>query len=201
MLNSKGFTLIELMIVVVIIGILAAIAIPNFIAMQDRAREASVKANMHSFQLAIEDFAVKNTGTYPVAGDNAAVLANLPSGNWPKNVGRGSGGAAHLRCEPLCHDGLHDQGIRQDGASDADADQRLITDRVHWRQIAAQRDCRLLLWAFAAGELASVLLPLGTRALPHRGGCLGGGAGVMSVASPAGGAAGLARAGSAIARQ
>jgi len=33
---------------------------------------------MHSFQLAIEDFAVKNTGTYPVAGDNAAVAGELP---------------------------------------------------------------------------------------------------------------------------
>ena len=83
--NRNGFTLIELMIVVVIIGILTAIAIPNFVEMQARAREASVKANMHSFQLAVEDFSVKNAGTYPVAADDAAVMANMPSGNYPRN--------------------------------------------------------------------------------------------------------------------
>jgi prepilin-type N-terminal cleavage/methylation domain-containing protein len=74
--NNKGFTLIELMIVVVIIGILAAIAVPNFIAMQARAKEASVKSNCHTVQLAAEDFAVQNNGIY--AGAVANFATSLP---------------------------------------------------------------------------------------------------------------------------
>ncbi len=64
--SKKGFTLIELLIVVVIIGILAAIAIPNFISMVAKAKDASVKSNMHTMQTATEEMSTLCEGYYPM---------------------------------------------------------------------------------------------------------------------------------------
>ena len=58
--NSKGFTLIELMIVVAIIGILAAIAIPNFLKYQCKARQSEAKANLGSLRVAQEAYFAEN---------------------------------------------------------------------------------------------------------------------------------------------
>jgi prepilin-type N-terminal cleavage/methylation domain-containing protein len=88
--DQKGLTLVEIMTVAIIIGVLVAMGIPNFIQLQDRAREASVKGNMHTVQLAIEDFAVQTLGIYP---DDAAsttpggqTLEDIcPNGVYPDN--------------------------------------------------------------------------------------------------------------------
>lgn len=86
--DRAGFTLIELMIVVVIVGLLASIAIPNFLSTQDRAREAKVRHNAHSLQLAAEDFSVRNNGDY---SDTAADLQPLlPEGNPLENAYTGA---------------------------------------------------------------------------------------------------------------
>jgi type IV pilus assembly protein PilA len=70
MRKQKGFTLIELMIVVAIIGILAAIAIPNFLRFQAKSKQAEAKTNLGAMGVAAETYrAEKDTYRASVWGD------------------------------------------------------------------------------------------------------------------------------------
>lgn len=98
---SRGFTVIELMIVVIVIGIIAAIAIPNYIKFAKRAKEAVVLENTHTMQLAIEDFSVDRLGTYPQAADEAELLILLPNGRYPENPFTNAETAVHWNADPV----------------------------------------------------------------------------------------------------
>jgi len=63
-MKRNAFTLIELLIVVAIIAILAAIAVPNFLEAQTRAKVSRTKTDMRSISVAIESYAVDNN-SYP----------------------------------------------------------------------------------------------------------------------------------------
>ena len=79
--RQKGFTLIELMIVVAIIGILAAIAIPQFAAYRMRAYNAAAESDLHTAQTAFEVFFNDNS-MYPdaIAGYNTLNLTAAAAG-------------------------------------------------------------------------------------------------------------------------
>ncbi|MDI6784400.1 MAG: prepilin-type N-terminal cleavage/methylation domain-containing protein [bacterium] len=92
--KSSGFTLIELLIVVAIIAILAAIAIPNFLAAQTRAKVADSESAMRTIATGLEAYAVDHNA-YPYVGGTidylqklvplttpVSYLASLPKYHW-----------------------------------------------------------------------------------------------------------------------
>jgi type IV pilus assembly protein PilA len=78
--NKKGFTLIELMIVVAIIGILAAIAIPNFMTYQCKAKQAEAKSVLGSIRALQEAYLVE----FDTYADSTAKLGSIEAKGDPR---------------------------------------------------------------------------------------------------------------------
>jgi type II secretion system protein G len=75
LMNKKGFTLVEIMIVVAIIALLAAIAIPNLLSAKRTANTAAAKANIRALSTAAEVYATGHNGAYPA--DSTAIASYI----------------------------------------------------------------------------------------------------------------------------
>ncbi len=78
--NSKGFTLLELLIVIALIGILVSLGAASYTAAQKKARDARRQADIKAIQDAFEQYYADNNGTYPTSASCAAGTTYLPAG-------------------------------------------------------------------------------------------------------------------------
>ena len=119
MKNNKGFTLIELIMVTIILGILAAVAIPRYMTTVTKAEEAAENAVISSIKAGLETYAVEQ-------------LISNGRRSWPSNPWTA------LSTEPEGYDATDTDDADEDGewtyntTDSTITHQRLNNDRVYW---------------------------------------------------------------------
>ena len=126
-LNQKGFSLVELMVVVAIIGILASIAIPQFQKFTAKARQSEVKANLGAIAKAQGAFKAEFLGY----SDCLAVINFAPEGQTRYNIGFGGDGAGACI---VTQDWLNSKNLTNSGTVPAN---NVGTNDVRFASIAA----------------------------------------------------------------
>ena len=128
--SESGFTLVELLVVMLILGLLAAIAIPTFFNQRDKAQDSDAKVEARTAETAMETYATDNGGNYAGAdaddlhaieptlpGNGGSLAVSYPGGNAlyrvtatsdttnTFSITRNSDGTKSLTCAPPSTDG------------------------------------------------------------------------------------------------
>jgi len=87
--SSRGFTLIEVMVVVVILSIMAVLVVPKIMSKPEQARKATARENIRNIETALRMYKLDNR-TYPSTDQGLEALVTKPSGSpEPKNWSKG----------------------------------------------------------------------------------------------------------------
>ena len=136
--NQAGFTLIEIMVVIVIIGILASVVVPRVMDNPDQARTAKAKHDIQALGSALDIYRLDNF-TYPTTDQGLEALVSKPGGTpEPKNWKTG-GYIKKLRKDPWGNDYLYlnpgqhgETDIYSLGADGAPGGEGVFTDIGSW---------------------------------------------------------------------
>jgi general secretion pathway protein G len=77
--RQAGFTLVEMLLVLVILATLAAVVVPKFAGRSQQAKETAARSQIASFEMALDAFEVDN-GYYPAGANGLQELIDAPSG-------------------------------------------------------------------------------------------------------------------------
>jgi len=140
--NNAGFTLIELMVVIIILGLLAAIVMPRIVGETDKARYGAAQAQMRILEDALKRYKLDN-GLFPTTEQGIESLVRKPSvgsipRNWPEGgyldkseVPKDPWGNAYIYISPGQHGPDYD--LRSLGADGLEGGDSYNADIESWR--------------------------------------------------------------------
>lgn len=130
--GPAGFTLIELIVVVMIIGLLAALVAPKFFGKVEQSKLKATQAQIELFGMALDQFRL-DVGRYPTSSEGLAALRSAQAGEgWggpyiKKEVPSDPWGKPYIYASPGVHDDYDIISYGADGSEGGEADGRDIT--------------------------------------------------------------------------